>query len=48
MKHFLYEFLMIIVGFVYFIFISIPLCVTILIIAHTLFTIKNFIKWIKN
>jgi hypothetical protein len=48
MKAFLYELLMIILGFIYFIFISIPLAITILLIVHTLFIIKNFIKWIKN
>ena len=48
MKALLYELLMIILGFIYFIFISIPLAITILLIAHIFFNIKTFIKWIKN
>jgi hypothetical protein len=47
MKSFLYELLMIIIGFVYFIFLSIPLAIIILLIAQSLFTIKKLIKWIK-
>ena len=47
MKSFLYELSMIIIGFVYFIFVSIPLGIIILLIANTLFTIKKLIKWIK-
>jgi hypothetical protein len=48
MKTFLYEFLMIMLGFIYFIFISIPLAFIVLFIAYSLFTIKKLIKWITN
>jgi len=41
-------FLMTILRFIYFIFISVPLAITILIIAETLFILKNIIKWKKN
>lgn len=48
MKPFLYELFMIMVGFIYFIFIAVPLAISVLFIAHFFFTIKKIIKWIAN
>jgi hypothetical protein len=48
MKLFLYEMLMFISGIIYFIIISIPLTVIILIIAHLLFIFKKLKQWIAN
>lgn len=48
MKPFLHELLIFISGIIYFIIISIPLAIVILIIAHLLFIIKKLTKWIAN
>jgi hypothetical protein len=34
--------------FIYFIVISIPLCLILLLTAHLFFELKRIIKWIKN
>jgi hypothetical protein len=48
MKPFLQELLISIFGIIYFIIISVPLAITILIIAHLVFIIKKLTKWIIN
>jgi len=48
MKPFLQELLIAILGILYFIIISLPLAITILIVAHLLFIIKKLNQWIAN